>query len=73
MNNFIDENFTIDFHVSKDILYMMKLCEKADAENNYGEYMNYAEFLLYTLCKEAYRQGHITKKQWEIFERRYRL
>jgi hypothetical protein len=49
----------------------MKDCEAADAADDYGTYMNLADFLTDTLSKEAYVCGHITKKEWEAIERRY--
>ncbi len=69
--HYINDDVKIDFDVSKDIRYMMDLCEQADRDNNYPMYMNYIEHLLYVICKEACYQGHITKEQWETFKRRY--
>ena len=71
--HYIDDTVKIDFHVSKDIKYLMDISEKADLEDNYGAYENFVNCLLYTNCKEAYVQGHMTKEQWETMERRYLL
>lgn len=73
MYHYIDDDVKIDFKISKDIQNMIDLCEKEDINDNYPAYCNYVEFLLYTMCKEACYQGHITKKQWELLERRYLL
>lgn len=73
MYHYINDDVKIDFKISNDIQYMMDLCEQEDIADNYPVYCNYVEFLLYTICKEACRQGHISKKQWETFERRYLL
>ena len=53
--------------------YFMDISEKADLEDNYGAYNNFVVFLLYTICKEAYAQSHLTKEQWKTMERRYLL
>lgn len=71
--NYINEKISIDFKVPKDIFEMMQDCEKFDKDENYGAYESFASFLTGVLCKEAYVKGHITKKQWEIIERRYEL
>lgn len=71
--HYIDDTVKIDFHVSRDIKYLMDKSEKADLEDDYGAYENLVNCLLYTVCKEAYVQGHLTKEQWETMERRYLL
>ena len=71
--HYIDDTVKIDFNVPKDVKNVMEMCEEADLQDNYGSYGNLAEYFLYTLCKEAYVQGHLTKKQLETMERRYLL
>ena len=71
--NFINDNIKLDFPVSKAIQNLIDKCEKADAEDNYGIYMNYAEMLSFVVAKEAYVQGSITHKQWEQIQMRYEL
>lgn len=67
--HWIKEEVEIDFKVSKVMKNMMEECEKLDLEEDYA-YFNYCETLGY-MCKEAYVQGKMTKKQWEIIEERY--
>lgn len=69
MSNWIDDSVIIDFNVPEDIRNMMMECEKMNEEENCG-YFNYAESLGY-MCKEACVRGHMTKKQWEIIEKKY--
>lgn len=71
--NYIDNSIAINFPVPRDIKYLMDKCEKYDAEANYGAYENYANALCFVVSKEAYVQGHLTKEQWEMIERRYLL
>lgn len=71
--NYINDSVKIDFPVTKDIQYLMEECEKADREDNYPIYENYVNVLVFVVSKEAYVQGHLTKKQWETIERRYQL
>ena len=67
--NWVNDTVIIDFELPKDIKEMADECERLDNEENWG-YDNYAD-LLSNMCKEAYRQGHITKKQWDLVEKRY--
>lgn len=69
MDNWIDNSIVIDFEVPRDILYVIKECERLNQQNDYG-YFNWAESLSHA-CKEACVQKHMTKKQWETIERRY--
>lgn len=71
--NFINDNIKLDFKISKDMQNLIDKCEKADAEDDYGIYMNYAEMLAFVIAKEAYVQGSITRKQWEQIQMRYEL
>ncbi|WP_026658068.1 hypothetical protein [Butyrivibrio sp. AC2005] len=67
---FINEKIAIDFEIPKDIIPTVEICEELSKQNNWG-YDEYADFLIDNLCKEAYRQGHITKKQWDALAERY--
>ncbi|MCD7735757.1 MAG: hypothetical protein LUI07_02125 [Lachnospiraceae bacterium] len=67
--NWINENILIDFELPRDIKEIADECERFNAEGNYA-YDNYAD-LLGNMCKEAYRQGHLTRKQWDLMELRY--
>lgn len=69
MNNWIDDTIIIDFHIPEDIQPLIKLCEQANKEKDYG-YFNYSESLDYA-CKEAVVQGHLTDEQWYQVQRRY--
>ena len=71
MGNFINDDIKIDFPVNVTIKHMMDKCEQNDKDDDYALYMNNADFLVYTLAKEAYVEGEITKKQWEKIEMRY--
>lgn len=71
MSNFINDDITIDFEVPKDIKRIIDICEEADRNDDYGLYMNFADLLTEVASKEAYKQGHLTKKQWEQIEMRY--
>ena len=71
--NYIDDSVVIDFKVPRSVESMMEYCEKADREESYGAYNTLAESLVWSIAKEAYATGGITKKQWETIERRYPL
>lgn len=71
--NYINDEIKIDFPVTRDIRLAMEECERLDQDDNIGGYCAYVEFFLYTLCKEAIYQNHLTHKQWETLQRRYVL
>ncbi len=71
MANFYDEEIVIDFPLPTTIQYSIEECEKADAENNLGAYLNYAEMVAEVLAKNAYGAGVITKEQWVLLQRKY--
>ena len=73
MYHYINDDVKIDFKLSQDLQYMMDMCEQDDMEDNYPLYNAHTEYFIYTLCKEACFQGDLTKKQWELLERRYPL
>lgn len=69
--NFIDDTIKITFPLSRALKNAIDECEKADQSDNYGIYINAADYLTDTVAKEAFRKGDITKAQWEALERRY--
>lgn len=69
--NYINDAIKINFTVPNSIKRIMEECEKLDKEENYGFYMNLAEYLTDTISKEAYVEGLITREQWKAIERRY--
>lgn len=72
MSNFIDDDVILDFTLPRDLQRLADICEKADRENNYPVYQPYADTLTEVNGKEACVQGHITRKQWEQLQMRYR-
>lgn len=73
MKNFIDDSVKIDFPVPEGFDYYMNLLEKYDDENDYGHYNALCEPFVFSICKNNYADGKITRDQWRAFERRYRL
>ena len=70
---FINEDVIIDFEFPVKVDDLIENCEKFSKEDNYGAYEAWASFFVYTVCKNMYAAGEITKKQWETVERRYEL
>ncbi len=68
--HYINHDVKLDFHIPRDIQYIMDECERLDAVGDVS-YYNYAEVLDHA-CKEAYAQGNFTKKQWDLVMERYR-
>lgn len=71
--HFINDEYKIDFYLPDGIVYYMEQCEQYDFNNDYGMYNSVAEPLVYSMCKNLYAKGGITKEQLEIIERRYEL
>ena len=71
MANFYDDEIVIDFPLPTVIQNSIKECEKADAKNELGTYLNWAEMVAGVLAKNAYGAGAITKEQWVLLQRKY--
>lgn len=67
--NWINDSIVIDFELPKDIKEIADECERLNATEDLA-YDNYAD-VLGNMCKEAYRMGNLTKKQWDMMELRY--
>ena len=70
--NFINNEITIDFAVSRKMQYLIDEAEKADILNNYGLYMNIADAIDVQAKKET--THHIIREsEWKKLTRRYCL
>lgn len=69
--SWIDKSIVLDFKIPKDIQYILDLCEQLNDQHDYA-YFGWAEGID-DVCKEAYRRGHMSKKQWDLILRRYHL
>lgn len=73
MYHYIDDEVKMDFNVPKDLKILMEECEEFDLKDDYGAYMEFATLLTDVASKEVFRQGRITKEQWDKINERYLL
>lgn len=61
-HRWIRDDVVIDFKLPKSMHYLIEELEKLDEQEDYA-YFNYAE-ALDCGAKELYKQGKLTKQQW---------
>jgi hypothetical protein len=70
MYNFINDKYKIDFAVPKGLQEYIDYAEKADKENDYGNYAIYADDID-VIAKNCCGAGLLTREQWDILCLRY--
>lgn len=68
--NFINDNYKIDFELPMSLKELVDMAEKADADNDLGNYIVYADGID-VAAKHFYSVGRITKKNWDTLLYRY--
>lgn len=68
--NFINNEITIDFELTKTMSYLVKKAEDADILNDYGLYMNIADAIDSEGKKEA-THHIISETEWRKLVKRY--
>lgn len=70
--NFINDEFKIDFKLTRTMKNLIEICEQADLENDYGKYMNFA-FTIDTQAKYESGRHIISDRDWALLQNRYPL
>lgn len=68
-HNFINDEIQLDFKVPESLDWLVNQCKECDANNDWG-YFGWAD-ALDDACKELYRQGEMSKKQWDSIIEKY--
>ena len=71
--NYINGDVEIDFSYPKYFQRYIDDMEAYDANDDYPRYNSVCEPFVYTICKNCYASGVLTKEQYEKFQRRYLL
>jgi len=70
MSNFLNEQIKINFSVPPGLKEYMDYAEKADKDNDAGNYYAYID-AIDTIAKNCYATGSITKEMQIIISQRY--
>ena len=68
--NFINDEIKIDFAIPVNIQDFVEIAEKADKNNNIGDYMAYANNIDIA-AKHCFMAGELSQKQWNLLCMRY--
>ena len=70
MYHYINDDYKLDFEVPKSLQNLIDIAEKADADEDLGLYINYAD-AIDDAAKILCSKGAITREMWALVCARY--